>query len=179
LVQKTGVNTARTLYKEIQSGSVTKSFMRKGFLIYEEMRKCFPIYEEALVIYDFAPDTSLFPNTVYEENLISFFSVNDRVLVHYTQCITISTEQIEETDWRDCPSNRTIKNLHKLHTITYCTRTKGHVWGEWTSGGTHMRSWIMKQISKVEEETVHVVFKYLSRKVRCGGGNNVPPPPPS
>jgi hypothetical protein len=36
------------IYKEIQSGAVAKSYMRKGFLIYEEMRKYFPIYEEAL-----------------------------------------------------------------------------------------------------------------------------------
>ncbi len=36
------------IYKEIQSGSVAKSYMRKGFLIYEEMRKYFPIYEEAV-----------------------------------------------------------------------------------------------------------------------------------
>ncbi len=36
------------IYKEIQSGAVAKSFMRKGFLIYEEMRKYFPIYEEAV-----------------------------------------------------------------------------------------------------------------------------------
>jgi hypothetical protein len=35
------------IYKEIQSGAVAKSYMRKGFLIYEEMRKYFPIYEEA------------------------------------------------------------------------------------------------------------------------------------
>jgi hypothetical protein len=28
--------------------AVAKSYMRKGFLIYEEMRKYFPIYEEAL-----------------------------------------------------------------------------------------------------------------------------------
>jgi hypothetical protein len=41
------------IYMEIQSGAVAKSYMRKGFLIYEEMRKYFPIYEE-LVIYDFA-----------------------------------------------------------------------------------------------------------------------------
>ncbi len=35
-------------YKEIQSGPVAKSYMRKGgFLRYEEMRKYFPIYEEA------------------------------------------------------------------------------------------------------------------------------------
>ncbi len=30
-------------YKEIQSGVVAKTYMRKGFLIYEEMRKYFAI----------------------------------------------------------------------------------------------------------------------------------------
>ena len=35
-------------YKEIESGAVAKSYMRKGFLMYEEMRKYFPIYEEAV-----------------------------------------------------------------------------------------------------------------------------------
>ncbi len=34
--------------QEIQSGAVEKSYMRKGFLIYEDMRKYFPIYEEAV-----------------------------------------------------------------------------------------------------------------------------------
>jgi hypothetical protein len=43
------------MYKEIQSGAVAKSYMRKSFLIYEGMRKYFPIYEEAVShIYDFA-----------------------------------------------------------------------------------------------------------------------------
>ncbi len=36
------------IYKEIMSGAVVKSYMRKGFQIYEEMRKYFPIYEEAV-----------------------------------------------------------------------------------------------------------------------------------
>jgi hypothetical protein len=36
------------IHKEIQSGAVAKSYMRKGFLIYEEMGKYFPIYEEAV-----------------------------------------------------------------------------------------------------------------------------------
>jgi hypothetical protein len=36
------------IYREIQSGAVAKSYMRKGFLIYEEMRKYFPISEEAV-----------------------------------------------------------------------------------------------------------------------------------
>ncbi len=36
------------IYREIQSGAFAKSYMRKGFLIYEEMRKYFPKYEEAV-----------------------------------------------------------------------------------------------------------------------------------
>ncbi len=43
------------MYKEIQMGAVAKSYMRKGFLIYEEMRKYLVIYEE------------------YEENVVFFF----------------------------------------------------------------------------------------------------------
>jgi hypothetical protein len=35
--------------KKIQGGAVAKSYMRKGFLIYEEMRKYFPIYEEEAI----------------------------------------------------------------------------------------------------------------------------------
>jgi hypothetical protein len=38
------------IYKEIQMGSVTKSYMRKGFLKYEEMRKYLTIYEEDVTI---------------------------------------------------------------------------------------------------------------------------------
>ena len=44
-------------------GSGAKSYMGKGFLIYEEMRKVFPIYEEAVshTLYEFAPDPSAIP----------------------------------------------------------------------------------------------------------------------
>jgi hypothetical protein len=35
------------IYQEIQSGAVAKSYMRTGFLIYEEVRKYFPIYKVA------------------------------------------------------------------------------------------------------------------------------------
>jgi hypothetical protein len=44
------------IYKEIQSGAVAKSYMRKGFLTYEEMHKYCRIYEgrRPLVINDFA-----------------------------------------------------------------------------------------------------------------------------
>ncbi len=34
--------------KDIQMGTVAKSYMTKGFLIYEEMRRCLAIYEEAV-----------------------------------------------------------------------------------------------------------------------------------
>jgi hypothetical protein len=36
------------IYKEIQSGAGAQSYIRKGFLIYEEMRKYFSINEEAV-----------------------------------------------------------------------------------------------------------------------------------
>ncbi len=36
------------IYKEIQMGSVAKSFMKKGFLICEEMRKYLTIYADAV-----------------------------------------------------------------------------------------------------------------------------------
>jgi hypothetical protein len=43
------------IYQEIVMGSVAKSYMRKGFLIYEEMCKYLTINEEAVsYIYDFA-----------------------------------------------------------------------------------------------------------------------------
>jgi hypothetical protein len=40
-------NKSFFIYKEIKMGSVAKSYMRKGFLIYEEMRKYLTKYEEA------------------------------------------------------------------------------------------------------------------------------------
>ncbi len=36
------------IFKEIQMGSVAKTYMRKGFLIYEEMRQYLVIYGEAV-----------------------------------------------------------------------------------------------------------------------------------
>jgi hypothetical protein len=41
-------------YKETQNGEVAKSYMRKGFLIYEEMRKYLTYKRRPLVIYYFA-----------------------------------------------------------------------------------------------------------------------------
>jgi hypothetical protein len=36
------------LFKVIQKGAVAKSYMRKGFLIYEEIRRYLVIYQEAV-----------------------------------------------------------------------------------------------------------------------------------
>jgi hypothetical protein len=49
------------VYKEIQMRSVAKSYMRKGFLIYEEMRKYLTILKRPSIIYYFATDPSDFP----------------------------------------------------------------------------------------------------------------------
>ena len=42
------------VYNEIQTGAAAKSYMKKGFLIYEEMRKYLVIYEGGRYSYDFA-----------------------------------------------------------------------------------------------------------------------------
>jgi hypothetical protein len=65
-------NKTFLIYKEIQMGSGTKSYVRKSFLIYEKMRKFFPIYSmrRASVMYDFPPDPSEF--LIYEENFLFF-----------------------------------------------------------------------------------------------------------
>ncbi len=44
------------IYKEIQMGSVAKSYMRKGFQTYGKIHKYLTIYEEAVsnTVYDFA-----------------------------------------------------------------------------------------------------------------------------
>jgi hypothetical protein len=36
------------MYEEIQMGAVAKSYVRKGFVIYEKMQKYFTIYEGAV-----------------------------------------------------------------------------------------------------------------------------------
>ncbi len=45
------VNQIAFIYKETQSRAIVKAYstyMRKGFLIYEEMPKYFPIFDEAV-----------------------------------------------------------------------------------------------------------------------------------
>ncbi len=59
-------------HKEIQSGAVAKSNVRKGFLIYQEMRKYLPIYEEA-VSHIWLCNCSILNFLMYEESFIFFF----------------------------------------------------------------------------------------------------------
>ena len=54
-------------------GAVAKSYMRKGFLIYEEMRKYLVIYEEAVSHICRLCNRSLLDFLIYEENFVSFF----------------------------------------------------------------------------------------------------------
>ncbi len=68
------------IYKAIQMESVAKSYIRKGFIIYEEMLKYLTIYEEMLkylTIYEeavsHATDPFWFP--YIWENFIFFISV--------------------------------------------------------------------------------------------------------
>jgi len=46
--EKKKIKFSSYIYMEIQSGVVAKSYMRKGFLKYEEMHKYFPTYAEAV-----------------------------------------------------------------------------------------------------------------------------------
>jgi hypothetical protein len=60
-------------------GAVAKSYMRKGFLIYEEIRKNLVIYEdEEAFSHIWLCNRSRLNVLIYEENLIFFFSVRGR-----------------------------------------------------------------------------------------------------
>jgi hypothetical protein len=66
---------------EIQMGSVAKSYMRKGFLIYVEMRKYLTIYEKAVSrLCNWFHLNFLI--LVYEENWCYFLSVCIQVLTY-------------------------------------------------------------------------------------------------
>jgi hypothetical protein len=68
------------IYKEIQIEADAKSYMRKGFLIYEEMRKYLVTYEEAFVIHDFA--TTPFWIFLYMRKIsFSFLSVRKKPIM--------------------------------------------------------------------------------------------------
>ncbi len=57
------------IYKKFHNGAVTKTYMRNGFLLYEELRK---YLRKPLVTYDFG-NCSILNFLIYEENLILFF----------------------------------------------------------------------------------------------------------
>jgi hypothetical protein len=54
-------------------GSVAKSYMRKGFLLYEEMCKYLTIYEEAVRCQ--VCNRFILNLLIYEENFIFFFII--------------------------------------------------------------------------------------------------------
>ncbi len=56
-------------------GAVANSYMRKGFLIYEEMRKYLVIYEEAFS-HIWLCNRSLLDFLIYEENFVSVLYVH-------------------------------------------------------------------------------------------------------
>ncbi len=64
------------IYKEILNGAVAKSYMRKGFLTYEQMRKYLFIYDK-VVIHLWLCNCSILNFLINEENFIfSFISVH-------------------------------------------------------------------------------------------------------
>ncbi len=85
------LNKIFLICREIQSGAVAKSYMRKGFLIYEEMRKYFRIYEEA-VSHIWLCSTLNFP--IYDENFILFF-----ISSRYSKNTTILCWQCISSYW--------------------------------------------------------------------------------
>ncbi len=85
--------------KETQSGAVAKSYMRKGFRIYEKMHKYFPIYEEA-VRHLWLCNCSILNFLLYEENLLFFFISGETCFLyfkHITYKITSRVSQKEKT----------------------------------------------------------------------------------
>jgi hypothetical protein len=60
------------IYNEIQMEGVAKSYVRKGFLIYEEIRKYLTIYEEAVGRLCLC-NRSRLNFLIFEENFILFF----------------------------------------------------------------------------------------------------------
>ncbi len=67
--------------KEIQIWSVAKSYIRKGFLIYEEMLIYLVIYEEA-VSHIWLCNRSRLNFLIYEKNLIFFFISAQRIEIN-------------------------------------------------------------------------------------------------
>ncbi len=89
------------IYKEIQSGAVAKSYMRKSFLMYEEKRKYLTIYEdEEAVGHIWLCNCSILNFLIYEENLIFFLSVQLRwwllCRVQLNKAVTESQDEIAD-----------------------------------------------------------------------------------
>ncbi len=81
------------IYKEIQMGAVARSYMRKGFLMYEELRRYFVIYEEAISHMTLQPLPSGFPIRwrKFDFFFISDGFVNGNQTVYFGFILTIKT----------------------------------------------------------------------------------------
>ncbi len=113
--EDTLIKSNSLIYKEIQSGAVAKSYMRKSFLIYEEMRKYFPIYEEA-VSHLWLCNCSILNLLIYEESLIFFFisvlyrwALNKKVEKWIKRCSF--SRWCPVWFWHDQQSEKTCKNF--------------------------------------------------------------------
>ncbi len=83
--------------KEVQNGAVAKSYMRKGFQIYEKMRKYITIYEEAVShIYGFATAPfwiSLYIRKIWFSFFISVLPVGLLKYVHTRRKLNLTNDR--------------------------------------------------------------------------------------
>jgi len=94
-------------------GSVAKSYIWKGFLIYEEMRKNLTIHDEA--IGQWLCNWSLLNFLIYEENLIFFFiSVSLWLAAQGSFIVPYKTSM----GYRFVPISRTVRRTHRRPVLT-------------------------------------------------------------
>ncbi len=81
------------IYKVVQYGAVATSYMRKGFLIYEEMRKYFTIYEAA-VSHVWLCNCSIPKFLIYEDKFDFLFYQCTTVYLYVAISMTVSPSVI-------------------------------------------------------------------------------------
>jgi hypothetical protein len=122
------------IYKEIQLGSVAKSYMRKGFLICEEMHKYLVMLEEA-VSHVWLCNCCILNFLIFEENLI-FFLIS-------AVCPTLYLEEMDDlycdgsckgsavlpalspVSYTDKKKRKVSSNIRKFS----WDRLQSHIWG--------------------------------------------------
>ncbi len=142
-------------------GSVAKSYMRKGFLIYDEMRKYFTIYEEA-VSRIWLCHRSLLNFLIYEENLLFFFI---SAIDFHEQVNRIRGPRTNFT-----VSPRPSNSLHQFWKL---------YWGEleqWTDRNQEFRQWTNRKQMRTAKKSVNIssinVISHMLHKNRVENGND-------